>query len=401
VSAHNPMRAVAAVALSLAAGVAPAQPAADPARVVLDLKAVEGRIVALSAEGVTIRDEMGRTVTVASPLAVVTKREATGETPSQALRGSDPLDARLHLVDRQVFPGRPASEPAGLDRMSWETPWGPRTMPLELAGLIRLGAVPPRALGTGSTADRVVLTNGDIAEGFVAEVGPTVRVERDAGPAVLPIDRVAAVAFANPAQEPRGAYMWFVDGSVAAVTAVSVDGTGQYSATLRIDPTGAPARGSWTDVRAVLFDASRLRALALAPPPRIVPQDAASRRWTPPAVIAPAMDAPLFAADIELPGPMTLEWELPSGAARFVAEVEMPPHARVWGDCEIAIAPAGQPEVFRARLSGSSPSASVDVALASRDGASRLIVRLEQGAGGPVQDRVVLRRPMIVVNPPR
>jgi hypothetical protein len=153
------------------------------------------------------------------------------------------------------------------------------------------------------------------------------------------------------------------------------------------------------DLRAVCFDAGSLRALSSAPyTVTDSKQGTMPRRWIPPLKIADTHGSPLGAADIEIPGPMSVEWTLPAGSARLGTTVELPPSARVWGDCELIIegvAGSKASQLSKVHLSGSTPSADVSVPLA---GAGRLRMTIDPGPSGPIQDRVVLRRPVVLVD---
>jgi hypothetical protein len=94
---------------------------------------------------------------------------------------------------------------------------------------------------------------------------------------------------------------------------------------------------------------------------------------------------------------MRVEWTLPAGASKLGTIAELPPSARVWGDCEViveAVSGARATELARAHLSGATPSAEISGSLS---GATKLRVTIDAGPSGPIQDRVVLRRPMILI----
>jgi hypothetical protein len=70
----------------------------------------------------------------------------------------------------------------------------------------------------------------------------------------------------------------------------------------------------------------------------------------------------------------------------------------VWGDCELIVESVAGSKITplaKARLSGSDPSFEINVPL---DGAAKLRMTIDPGPSGPIQDRVVLRRPLVLVN---
>jgi hypothetical protein len=124
-----------------------------------------------------------------------------------------------------------------------------------------------------------------------------------------------------------------------------------------------------------------------------------NRRWTRPVVAS--SEALLRLGDVELPGPMSAEWELPAGAERFSADAQLPRAAWDWGDAELIvtlITPAGETELFRRRLSADQPGAAVNAPLGKPAAGARLGIRLESGAYGAVQDRVILHRPVLLID---
>jgi hypothetical protein len=102
-------------------------------------------------------------------------------------------------------------------------------------------------------------------------------------------------------------------------------------------------------------------------------------------------DAALGLSSIEYSGPLIVRYALPAGCERFVAEAELPRDARAWGDCELIVR-SDDEEVFRARLNGAAPSATVNVPLKGRE----LTIEVTTGAHGAIQDVIRLHGPMLL-----
>ena len=147
----------------------------------------------------------------------------------------------------------------------------------------------------------------------------------------------------------------------------------------------------------VVFDSARVRALATIPWASVGPSPGSTRRWTPPPITGDPARAALFAADIELPGPMTVEWDVPHGARVLAGDAELPPSCRVWGDCTLSVRAGDGAVLWEQRLSGEKPEATFRLDLPQ--GLSRLRMIVDPGANGAVQDRVVLRAPVMLVDP--
>jgi hypothetical protein len=375
---------VAMVAIAAAREAPPRRPEAFARTVILqDLSARTGRLHALDAARVSLVGPDG--IIISTPatevVAVVMPPVQRGEGPSRAAidawRDVSLLDevpqGVMRLIDGQSFPGVLSSEPAEPDRVRWAgRVGGLLSMPLERVAAMQLRPVAmPLCDGT---SDVLLLTNGDRVEGFLASVGPLVTIEVGGSPTTIESGRVAAASLANPAKAATGTWVWLASGAVCRVTALSLGQDGE--------------------VRAVVFEASALRTLAQSTP-RVTSSDA-DRPWTPPPVVGDPALALLGAADIELPGPMTVTWALP-GAVRIAGTVELPEAARLWGDCDVAIEAVASGRVvplWRHRLNEATPEASFNLEL---PGGSDLewTVRLEAGENGPIMDRIVLRRVLV------
>jgi hypothetical protein len=109
---------------------------------------------------------------------------------------------------------------------------------------------------------------------------------------------------------------------------------------------------------------------------------------------------PLGAADVTLPAPMVVTWSLPEGAERISMRAVLPAACRVWGDCVLVVEQTGVKgiggkELARVRLNGETPEADLNMELLTGGGPLRMT--LDPGENGAIQDRVVLRQPLILV----
>jgi hypothetical protein len=118
----------------------------------------------------------------------------------------------------------------------------------------------------------------------------------------------------------------------------------------------------------------------------------------------------LFAGDIELPGPIEVSWDLPRGATRMACRVALPAAGRAWADVvvRVLVREGGEArEVASVELSREKPGAVLNVDLgggvlgaARAAGVERsLIVRVEAGEMGPIQDTVRLERGVVLLDP--
>jgi len=76
---------------------------------------------------------------------------------------------------------------------------------------------------------------------------------------------------------------------------------------------------------------------------------------------------------------------------------------RAWGTCELVVMVRrpgeADEELARVELGRASATRTLDFGLPGADSSRRrLVVRVEPGAFGPIQDRVVLRRPLLLID---
>lgn len=405
------------VALAMGAGLANAR-GAGVARVIVDdgLKRIAARDVVVDAASVRFvdGDERPRTIERSRVLAILpgegggiakdegqivwreltdVRRDATG---------------RVEMVDGQVFPGRlslTAGE-AKSGRLRWFNALvGELEFAMDdvsVAVLQGEKAVLPKM--DRSAGDMVGLVNQDRVEGFVAKVGSEVEVEVSSKPVKLGLERVAFVRFANAEKAAKGARAWLSDATVVNVSDVRI--TAEGAVQMRV-----PARGEANaelafpadDVVAVSFDAARVRPLAaMAMRVAATPKD---RLWAKPPTVRDPIASPLGAGEVEMPGPMTVEWTLPVGAERVAGVAELPAGARAWGDFTLVLevmTGATKKEVLRERMYEGKTSVEFNFAVGAADAAAakegvKLRATIDPGESGPIQDRVVLRRVLVLV----
>lgn len=318
----------------------------------------------------------------------------------------------LDLSDGQRLIGKFAptkpSASVSADRVEWVTArFGRFSVPLD-----HLTAWSARGVWnavSAPTADRVRLSNGDVLEGVIDRIDKVVVLApatvRGAKSAMIPIENIESLVLANPARARGNLYGWLSDGSVVRLSRVQGESDGER---IRLVAAGGIAPAATVTLRAneVLAIAtaySRIRALGTlefgrsiakgglvyAAPVRVNQRDGDA---------LPVLGAP----DVLLPSPMQVEGELPEGAQVLTGLAEMPESGLTWGDCELVISVVGTDgqarEVDRQRLSAQRSSVMLKVRLGAKP-RERLRLAVEAGARGPVQDRVLIRRGVLIVGP--
>lgn len=326
-------------------------------------------------------------------------------------------DARfVELVDGQRYVGRPAPrlDAADASTMGWEHPvFGSLELPLERVS--RVVVLPLHVDRTMAPLegldDRVVLANGDIIEGFVVSIAEPLLIESAGQQRAIPLGLVAGVALANPAEPRAGPTAWLADGSVVQFGAISTSRRGEVTLTLA-QPDQSAGEGDRStaetvagvypldDVLAMVLVPQRLMPLARVPMSRY--EASSSRRWTEAPQIGEARDALLDAPPITLPGPIRVEWTIPASARRVAGLAELPRAMWTWGDCELVISErsheADWHELFRGRLHAGAPLAEFNAQIAPAAAPRSLRFELLEGRHGPVQDRIVLWRTVLLLD---
>lgn len=399
----------------IAGAMACAALADPPLRRVLVDRRLSGRlveVVALDGRTITYVDAGGlvRTEPNTEFVALLPGRSEGVEPPAPAR----PAPA-LWLTDGQRFAGALRRGEAAGETVRWEHPvFGPIDVPLEIVSRVRL--LPPGDLAAEPQGpapegrDVVTLRNGDRLAGFLESLGDLARIDVDGTRHEASADLISEVTLANPPVAPSGMTAWLRDGSIVAVTSVRTSRTGELRLRPRISATDAapseaepaPSGSSGLtghDLVAVAFDAADLVALAAIPVRSQRP--VGDRPWSEPITPSDRDDSLLWAPDLTIPGPMTAEWSLPQWAAFLGAEAHLPASMWAWGDCELVVSlvAEGSPpaELARYRLNAEHPVATISVPLAGSR--QRLLrITLEPGLYGPIQDRVILRRPIVLLS---
>ena len=256
----------------------------------------------------------------------------------------------------------------------------------------------------------------------------------------LPLDRVDAITFNNPAVPPSGARIWLTDDSIIAAPRLTKIASGvaapsRLTVTANPSTVGAPAPTFQIDTsRVAAVNLSTTTAASLAscvrafePAPGATPVRPASSRPSISVVgqlvtaqgatntaAASATTVPFDARDIDLPCHGTMTITLPTGTTTVSFAAMLPDDCRVWGDCQLQvelITPRGPRPLTTITLNADRPTTDVQIDLepdaattAARGTSSaslRFTLRDNPAGYGPIQDRVTIRRGLLVRNSPQ
>jgi hypothetical protein len=366
--------------------------------VMKDLTRRPVRLLSIGAEQVQVVGPRGKASTVLRRDVVAVLPDGPGEGVGSGSVG----ETKLVTVRGETLLG--SLGPAGEGKDAGETVvWQSRRfgdVAFKLDDLAAVDLLPledsPGAAAPGE--DVVRLVNGDRLRGFVESVGgagdagATLELEVEKKKRTLPIERVSRVEFSNPRKALAGTMIWLATGETLRVTKIA--GTAADTTIVR-------------DGKELLFPTEEIvgfveNAGAVLPLARFAPattEPYGTRSVADPIEVGD-IGVPLGAADVTLPAPMVVTWSLPEGAERISMRAVLPAACRVWGDCVLVVEQTGVKgiggkELARVRLNGETPEADLNMELLTGGGPLRMT--LDPGENGAIQDRVVLRQPLILV----
>jgi hypothetical protein len=389
-----------------------------------ELRRQSVELLTLDAERLTFRDRTGRVRSMdrAELVAILPSDQETVAPIDERVVSIRRVDTEttivdvpiasgglLCLTDGQQLLGRVGDAmTAKPDALAWNSELiGAVTVPLDRVrrvifdlaaadGAMRAAGPVPRA----GNNDRVLLLNGDRLSGFIDAVQPVVKIEATGQKLEFEHARIAEIVLASPAVAPKQTTVWLETTrgvwTVLACSAVKSGRPGQLE--LASVETGATVSVPLASLRALVAGGREIVSLASIAPSSQKP--GAGRRWAPPVRVDNTSETIFGGATVALRGPMTVEWALPARAARMVMTLELPTAARVWGDCGVSVQRVDKSgkvtTIAQGTLNAETPSIDVRTELdPSNPGTLR--VSVTEGARGPIQDDVVLREALIVL----
>ena len=305
----------------------------------------------------------------------------------------------VFLTDGRRLPGTAVALPASdddsdADFLPWVHPWlNDVRVPLDEIEYVFFRIADAPGLIELDEADRVVLLNGDVVDGFLVGLNGAVEIEVNDGETriiSIPFDRVAGIRLVNERVSPSGPRAWFERGTVIDVTMFALRESGKVAikSSLKSNQREMRSMPEVDELIGFVPDVARMLPLIDLDP---VGQSPIGHRLFVPEPVDRMPMAVLNLGAIELRGPQTVTWRLPADTTRFVAEAVLPDSEREWGDF-VLVVNDGDEEVLRERIFGDRPSVKLNLPLSTRD----LAISIESGAKGPVQDVVELRQAHLI-----
>lgn len=381
---------------------------AGPVRVLhADLRLENATLIGADDAGVTLRPDDGRArrVPLGSLLAVsagatdaLPRIEGVAEPANRVF--VELVDGQRLLVDLAETgdPDAIAGPVLGL---------GAGRIPLERVARVARPGSPWHA--PAPDADLVLLTNGDRLGGFVAAIGPVVRVETDDGAvSEIPLGLIDEIRLANPPEPAPGLIVTDDRGVALRPRVFGIDEDLVLAISVDPGPLGVDSRGE--DTIAYTPSGARLlsmrvvsgqgRALALAARPPGSVRPTGDRRWTPEPETLPARDPAIGLGDLRMPGPAEAVFPIEPGvrAARFAGAVRAAAPGD-WTDLIVRVHAetrvGERVPLAEHRLTRSGPHA--EIAADLPEGVRAVVLEVDPGRFGAVQDAVVFEAPRLLV----
>lgn len=296
----------------------------------------------------------------------------------------------VELADGQRWVGAPARSTLP-EHLGWKIDRvGVLAAPLEQVLRAQLGADGPAlAFDEKAPADRLLLSNGDALSGLLVSIGDDVEfeVQQSSVTTRLPLAQVTSLALANARRPPTGMMLWLADGSVLRVEECHWSpGTLSFTTTDGL----VKCRVESDMLRGISFAAERVAPLA-----SLHPEVSRDSKWLSVVEAPTVVDAQraVGLSDVQFRGPVVAQYALPPGATRFAATAIVPRFVADWADFNLTVL-VDDRVVLEAGMDGTGRSRrGIDVPL---NHASTLTIRLDEGGRGPIQDVLILQRPMLL-----
>lgn len=377
-----------------------------------DLKLRESLIDHADERELVLLSEYGIRSRVAMSDVLFMVQSETQDAPVAEIVGA-PLPERspvrlVTLIDAQVVRGTiiepELPEQLAFTLIAGRSTRGQARIPIGRVRRIADVQAPPVSNDAASLRDDTLITRtGDEIVGFIESIGPMTRVSlRDGSELEIETSRLSEVHFANERENTPGIYLTMNDHETLRAGVFEYDN--QQPITIDVDTTalGLDDTGNSTWI----FDTNSLRSLQVIDPAlRVVGlgeiepdrvEANGDRDWVPVPVLLDRASAHPTLSSIDFPSPMRVSYTLPRGATRFACNIETP--VQQWTDCVVRViaqSNSGANTLLEQRFNSTSTTAELNMRLPI--GATALIIEIDPGEHGPIQDRVLLHQPRLLI----
>ena len=382
-----------------------------------ELELIESAIDQMNQNEIILIDKFGvrRSISTADIFFVhPTSREdsqLSSQSLDQPIENSPRSDAQqtrfISLTDGQIIQGI-INDSDNPDVISYTlfadaTPRGHAQIDLE--HILTIGKSSPFLTPVASEplqSDTITTTAGDRIMGFIESIGTTTNIDTDDGMVQIPLQRIDTIALANIKEPTPGFFLTTDSGSRFRSDDFSIDFAHSASINGQSESIGlkAEAQTNWllkpNDIAAadVLHSSKRIESLASIAPGTIEPTG--DRSWTPTPTLIQSPANPIHAT-IDLRAPVRVLYPLPNGSSRFACTLVA--QIGTWTDCNASIIAHTRTKnstvLFTAPMNADQPTHKINIILPPNT--TGLEIRIDPGNFGPIQDRVLIKDPRLLI----
>ncbi len=273
---------------------------------------------------------------------------------------------------------------------------------ISLEQVLQITKTMPTDTITQPEDDTITTTTGDVLTGFIESIGEISSIETDTGVLYIPLLQIESIAFANIKEPSIGIYTSTTDGLRIKSDTFNIDFKHALAINIDHDSIGiAPSSNpTWllhpnaASGFHVVHPSQHIQSLAHIQPELVEPTG--DRAWTPTPSTITNIQEPILSS-IDLRAPVRVVYPIPSNATRFACTLIAP--INTWTDCiaEIyTITSSGTSTmIFSSPINADNPSHTIDFMLDST--IEKLEFRIEPGKHGPIQDRVLIEHPRLLI----
>lgn len=315
--------------------------------------------------------------------------------------------ALIHLTDDQRLQAQiQDNENPDLLQFITEFDSEPRTIPLDQLRLLKMTTDTQSPIDNNGN-DTIRLLNNDTLTGFIESIGESVSIDSDGVIRTFQLNQASFVELATDATIIPGTYLYLdADHRMRShsITA-STSSVGTAQSLIFQSDTNAPTRSIQIEFEPQRFagiemelESASMIPLAALKPKTITPTG--DRSWTQPPSTLIEQIPNSGLNDLDLKAPIQLRYQFESPVSRFACIAEL--IADRWSDCELIISAGSDStpivEIETHRLNTMRDQVEISIDLPQNT--SELIISVEPGINGPIQDRVILRKPRLLIKQP-
>lgn len=409
------MKRSAHLALALAAGLSSTLALAQGGQWTIctkDLQLIKSIVLEANQDRILTTDQLGLRTSISLDPIFFAYQNPDSPPPFNANILSDddsssrPTDRSIQLIDNQIVFAE-ILDSADPDILRFNILTGSKTRgtcSLPIDQLLSIHTPQDFQSSKAIPADDDILTtiNNDRFLGFIESVGPLTSIDTNDQLITLPMEQIKSITLANPPQPAIGTMLITNQGTRIFSNTFETDFQRQtkiqvLGSSLGLDPS---ASTTW------LMPPDLLIGIEINHPHRhiVALSDLAARSitptgnrdWTPAPTIIDNPTNPILST-IDLRAPISVVYDLPAHTTRFACTLIAP--VNTWTDCLATITIISnlgtQTQLVHTRLHADHPEQGINTPIPSD--ARQIEIRIDPGEHGPIQDRVLVQSPRLLI----